>query len=120
MNHWANWRTLLVSFLPHSSPVIFNILPKKIDLMGCSVTKLKKELDKFLQTLPDESPVHRSTINYTAASNSVLDQLRLVQQDLWNGSSSGSRQLCGRPSKSRQRRLTQTHVLLSDTSKINN
>ena len=87
-HHKGSRPSLHLACLTHNGPVIHNALPKKIrDLTGCSVDKFKRELDNFLRMLPDESPVPGYTANYSSASNSVSDQLRLRHQDLRDGSS---------------------------------
>ncbi|MPC12066.1 hypothetical protein E2C01_004744 [Portunus trituberculatus] len=46
------------SSLLHSGPRLFNALPKNVrDTTGCPVSRFKKALDHFLQTLSDEPPV---------------------------------------------------------------
>ncbi len=64
-------KTLLASSFFHSGPKLFNALPKTIrDTTGCPVTKFKKKLGIFLQTLTDELLMHGYTAYYRAATNS--------------------------------------------------
>ncbi|MPC98395.1 hypothetical protein E2C01_093764 [Portunus trituberculatus] len=51
-------KTLLTYSLSYSGPRLFNALPKNVrDTTGCPVSRFKKALDHFLQTLPDEPPI---------------------------------------------------------------
>ena len=87
-------KTLLYSSLSQSGPRLFNVLPRHIrDTTGCPVTKFKRELDKFLQKLPDEPPVPGYTAYCRAASNSVPDQMALLKGDSRTGSSGEPPQL---------------------------
>ena len=53
---------------------LFNSLPRNIrDLKGCSVEAFKKELDKFLQKLPDAPLIPGYTASSLVGSNSVVD-----------------------------------------------
>lgn len=83
-------KNILASSLTHSGPRLFNALPRHVrDTTGCSVTRFKKNLDDFLQTLPDEPPVSGYTAYCRAASNSVLDQMALLKEDSRTTGSSG-------------------------------
>ncbi|KAK3884508.1 hypothetical protein Pcinc_011225 [Petrolisthes cinctipes] len=80
--------------LGYDSPRMFNSLPQDIrNKTGCSVHNFKKELDKFLKTLPDEPPVQGYTANCRAASNSIPDQMDLLRRDARDGSSGGAPRL---------------------------
>ena len=80
--------------MSHNGPVLLNALPRKIrDLISCSVDTFKRELDNFLQILPDKFPVSGYTANCRVASNSVPDQVKLRHQDLRDGSSDGPPEL---------------------------
>ncbi|MPC64150.1 hypothetical protein E2C01_058262 [Portunus trituberculatus] len=56
---------------------------------GCPVSRFKKALDQFLQTLPDEPPIPGYTAYCKATSNSVPDQMALLKRDFLTGSSGG-------------------------------
>ncbi|KAK3876172.1 hypothetical protein Pcinc_019021 [Petrolisthes cinctipes] len=84
-------KSLLTASLGYNGPRMFNSLPQDIrNKTGCSVHNFKKELDKFLKTLPDEPPVQGYTVNCRAASNSIPDQMDLLRRD---GSSGGAPRL---------------------------
>ncbi|MPC12122.1 hypothetical protein E2C01_004800 [Portunus trituberculatus] len=82
-------KTLLTSSFSHSGPRLFSALPKNVRDTSCLVSRFKKALDHFLQTLPDEPPVLGYTAYCRAASNSVPDQLALLKRDFLTGSSGG-------------------------------
>ncbi|MPC32330.1 hypothetical protein E2C01_025641 [Portunus trituberculatus] len=87
-------KTLLTSSLSHSSPRLFNALPKTVsDTTGCPVFRFKKALDHFLQTMPDKPPILGYMAYCRAASNSVPDQIALLKRDFLTGSSGGPPQL---------------------------
>ena len=74
------------SFHVHS-PKLFNSLPKSVrNRSKCSIDEIKADLDKFLESVPDEPKVNGG--NYTPgacdaysakASNSVIDQIRRIK-----------------------------------------
>ena len=82
-------KTLLASSLTHDGPKIFNTLPKEVrSITGCTVDRFKSGLDKFLRTVPDEPAVP----GYTAicrSSNSVPDQVDLMNRDTRSENSGG-------------------------------
>ncbi|MPC63399.1 hypothetical protein E2C01_057497 [Portunus trituberculatus] len=63
------------------------------DTTGCPVSRFKKALYHFLQTLPDEPPIPGYMAYYRVASNSVPDQMALLKRDFLTGSSGGPPQL---------------------------
>ena len=73
-------RNLKNSFISVTGAKLFNTLPKNVrDLSNVNVDTFKRQLDKFLQDLPDEPPIpgyHRR-----ALSNSVVDQVALMRAD---------------------------------------
>ena len=66
-------------------PKLFNSLPKYLrDLTKVPVEELKEQLDKFLETIPDQPCIGGLTTAacdlFTAMpSNSVIDQIRCIQ-----------------------------------------
>ncbi|KAG0713115.1 RNA-directed DNA polymerase from mobile element jockey [Chionoecetes opilio] len=82
-------KTLLAASLAHEGPKIFNSLHKNVrNITGCSVNTFKYGLDKILRTVPDKPPVP----GYTAkcrTSNTIPDQVALLDRDARTGSSGG-------------------------------
>ncbi|KAG0719306.1 hypothetical protein GWK47_050794 [Chionoecetes opilio] len=82
-------KTLLAASLAHEGPNIFKSLHKNVrNITGCSVNTFKYGLDKILRTVPDEPPVP----GYTAkcrTSNTIPDQVALLDRDARTGSSGG-------------------------------
>ena len=65
------------NFLSVKGPKLFNILPASIrNSLGSEPLVFKKNLDKFLSTVPDEPSVQGYSSGRAAASNSLLDQVR--------------------------------------------
>ena len=65
------------NFLSVKGPKLFNILPASIrNSLGSDILAFKKNLDKFLSTVPDEPSVQGYSSGRAAASNSLLDQVR--------------------------------------------
>lgn len=61
-------------------PNLFNTLPARIrNLSNCSTDVFKRQLDKFLRTVPDEPQVRGYTAQRSANSNSLLDMIRVVR-----------------------------------------
>ena len=61
--------------------MLFNCLPKYIGSMsGCSVLSFKRELDNFLQTIPDEPiiPGYVGGNGTVYGSNSLIDILSMT------------------------------------------
>ncbi|KAG0722655.1 hypothetical protein GWK47_005883 [Chionoecetes opilio] len=82
-------KTLLAARLAHEGPKIFNRLPKNVrNITGCSVNTFKYGLDKILRTVPDEPPVPGYTAKFTT-SNTIPDQVALLDKDARTGSSGG-------------------------------
>ena len=60
-------------------PRLFNILPAKIrNISGCSVDSFKHNLDKYLQTVPDEPQIKGYTAIRRAESNSLIHMARFA------------------------------------------
>ena len=60
-------------------PRLFNILPAKIrNISGCSVDSFKHNLDKYLQTVPDEPQIKGYTATRRAESNSLIHMARFA------------------------------------------
>ena len=74
------------SFQVHA-PKLFNSLPKTLrNKSKCSIDEFKADLDKFLETVPDEPKVNGGSYTpgacdaYSAqASNSIIDQIRRIK-----------------------------------------
>ena len=67
-------QTLQYASLPIRGARLFNILPAHIrNITRCSVDVFKGQLDKFLQTVPDEPQITGYTAQRWADSNSLLD-----------------------------------------------
>ena len=59
-----------------AGPMLFNCLPKEIrNMKGCGVEEFKENLDKFLQTIPDEPKIGGAMPLNTKQSNSIIHQL---------------------------------------------
>ena len=53
---------------------LFNALPRSLrDVTNCSVEMFKTQLDKYLQTVPDEPHITGMTMYRRAESNSIID-----------------------------------------------
>ena len=71
---------LVYASLPVHGQQLFNTLPSNIrNLTGCSLDKFKRELDRYLATIPDEPQIPGYTAQRRADSNSLLDMTRLGQ-----------------------------------------
>ena len=54
-------------------PCLFNIMPMSIrNLKNCSVDPMKRQLDKFLATIPYELQIDGYTVQRRAETNSLL------------------------------------------------
>ena len=87
-----------VSFTIHG-PCLFNIMPMSIrNLKDYSVDHMKRQLDKFLATIPDKPQIHDYTAQRRAETNSLLDMVgtanALYRQE---GGGSGSITASGHP-----------------------
>ena len=73
---WSNkniWR----GSLSEEGPRLFNTLPKKLrNLHGCSKDHFKKQLDHFLQAVPDEPLLQNYLPFRRADSNSLTDMVK--------------------------------------------
>ena len=59
---------------------LFNTLPAEVrNVTGCSVDSFKRNLDKFLQKVPDEPLIPGYTAQRRSDTNSLLDMARLAQ-----------------------------------------
>jgi len=66
------------SFTMHG-PHLFNIMPRSIrNMKNCPVDHMKRQLDKFLATVPDEPQIHGYTAQRRAETNSLLDMVRIA------------------------------------------
>ena len=55
---------------------MFNCLPKEIrNMKGCGVDEFKENLDKFLQTIPDEPKIGGAMPMNLRQSNSIIHQM---------------------------------------------
>ena len=67
-------QTIRFSSLPVKGPRLFNVLPKHLrDMSGCSTERFKGELDRYLETIPDEPLIPGLTQYRRCDSNSVID-----------------------------------------------
>ena len=67
-------QTIRFSSLPSKGPRLFNVLPKHLrDMSGCSTERFKGELDRYLETIPDEPFIPGLTQYRRCDSNSVID-----------------------------------------------
>ena len=67
-------KTIRSSSLPYKGPRLFNTLPKSIrNLSGCDTLRFKRELDRFLATVPDQPLIPGYTQYRRVDSNSVTD-----------------------------------------------
>lgn len=74
-------KTLQHNNLSKKGARLFNCLPKYIrNITGTSTEAFKKELDKFLATIPDQPGVPGYTASRPATSNSIAAQLEYVQR----------------------------------------
>ena len=78
-------KTIRSSFLPSKGPRLFNVLPKKVrNLSGCETLSFKRELDRFLASVPDQPLVPGLTQCRRIETNSVTDWVNspyLLKQD---------------------------------------
>ena len=67
-------------------PKLFNFLPKYLrNLNKVPVEDLKEQLDKYLETIPDQPSIGGLTpvacdLFTAMPSNSIIDQMRCIQQ----------------------------------------
>ena len=70
------------SFAIHA-PRLFNALPAHVrNITGCSVDSFKRQLDKYLRTVPDEPQITGYTAIRRADSNSILHMIQLATAQL--------------------------------------
>ena len=71
-----------------AGPMLFNCLPKEIrNMTGCGVNEFKENLDKLLQTIPDEPKIGGAMpLNYEK-SNSIIHQ---ITRGAWEASATPS------------------------------
>ena len=78
-------KTIRSSSLPFKGPRLFNILPKDTrNLSGCDTLRFKRELDRFLASVPDQPHIPGLTQYRRVESNSVIDWANspyLLKQD---------------------------------------
>ena len=67
-------RTIRFSSLPFKGPRLFNVLPLHIrNITGCPTETLKKAVDHYLGTIPDEPLIPGLTQYRRCESNSIID-----------------------------------------------
>ena len=70
-------QNLIYSSLPVHGQKLFNALPRSLrNLSGCKVDTFKHELDKFLQTIPDEPRIRGYEQYSRTESNSLIDMIK--------------------------------------------
>ena len=94
-NHIYRGRTCLICRISKAAPMViqkqayasftmhgphpYNIMPMSIrNLKNCPVDHMKRQLDKFLATVPDESQIHGYTVQRRAEINSLLDMVQIA------------------------------------------
>ena len=75
-------RTKLQNSILHHGVKIFNSFPQHIRDIPADLVKFKKELDTFLNTVPDQPAVPGSRDLWGHPSNSILDWLSHIT-DVW-------------------------------------
>ena len=82
--------------LGYRGPCLFNTVPAHIrNLTNVPVDKFKKELDKFLSTVPDEPQIPGYTPYRRADTNSIIDMVKTG--DKMNGNQATTSQSSGCP-----------------------
>ena len=72
-------QNLIYTSLPVHGQNLFNSLPRSLrNLKGCKVDKFKAELDKFLQTVPDQPRIRGYEKYARTESNSLIDMISVV------------------------------------------
>ena len=70
-------QTLIYASLPVRGQQLFNILPARIgNMTGCSVDCLRRKLDGYFNTVPDEPQIPGYTAQRRAKTNSLIDMAR--------------------------------------------
>ena len=82
----ASIKNIRFSSLPVKGPRLFNALPQNLrNLTGCKTDYFKRELDKYINTIPDEPLIPGLTKYRRLDTNSLLDwinHLHLNTQDM--------------------------------------
>ena len=89
-------QNLIYSSLPVHGQKLFNALPRSLrNITGCKVDTFKRELDKFLSTIPDEPRIRGYEQYSRTESNSLIDTIKSAYEpgglNQYGGSSPTSR-----------------------------
>ena len=71
-------------------PKLFNCIPRNIREYKGKLDSFKRQLDKFLQTVPDQPGYHDPVYTRASISNSLIHQVEKLQQDRIRGGFSSS------------------------------
>ena len=65
------------------APRLFNALPAHVrNITGCSMDSFKRQLDKYLRTVPDEPQINGYTAIRRADSNNILHMIQSATAQL--------------------------------------